>query len=455
LWLGIRLKFDFMKKASIVSIGNELLNGQTTDTNATYLSSKLLSVNIPVVSVYTIGDEKGAIVRALNLACSDADVVIATGGLGPTDDDLTRQAFAEFLGAELQLQDELLLKIRDFFARRNLQMPEKNQIQAYIPTGASAIANNLGTAPGIMASLDTRFPILDSRPASPQSVRTPQEDAQRRSIQYQASRLLFALPGVPSEMKQMFEESVLTMLQQIAGEQAIVVRKLKCFGAGESAIAEMLGDMMKRDRNPLINCTVQYGVVTLHIIATAKDKEKAMQMAENDEKSLRDRLGRLVYGSGDQSLAEVVGEKLARNKKTLAVAESCTGGMLAKLLTDIPGASRYFMSGWVAYSNQAKISELGVPDDLIQRYGAVSEQVAEAMAQGARKKAGTDFAIATTGIAGPTGGSEQKPVGLVYIAVDSDGGCETGRYLFSHDRDFIRLRAAQTALNMLRLQLDI
>jgi nicotinamide-nucleotide amidase len=430
-----------MKKASIVSIGNELLNGQTTDTNATYLSGKLLSVNIPVVSIYVIGDDENAIVRALNLACSDADVVIATGGLGPTDDDLTRQAFAEFLGSELQLQEELLLKIRDFFARRNLQMPDKNKIQAYIPAGARAIANNLGTAPGIMASLDSRFPILDSRPAS--------------SIQYQASRLLFALPGVPSEMKQMFEESVLTMLQQVAGEQAIVVRKLKCFGAGESAVAEMLGDMMQRGRNPLINCTVQYGIVTLHIIATAKDKDKAHQMTENDEKSLRNTLGKLVYGTEEQTLAEVVGEKLARNKKTLAVAESCTGGMLAKLLTDIPGASRYFMSGWVAYSNQAKISELGVPDDLIQKYGAVSEQVAEAMAQGARRKAGTDFAIATTGIAGPAGGSEQKPVGLVYIAIDSDSGCETGRYLFSHDRDFIRLRAAQTALNMLRLQLDI
>ena len=412
-----------MKKASIVSIGNELLSGQTVDTNAAYLSDRLLSINIPVVSVYTIGDEKSAIIRAFSLACSDADVIIATGGLGPTDDDLTRQAFAEFLGAELQLQEELILKIRDFFARRNLQMPEKNKIQAYIPTGAEAIANNLGTAPGIMAK--------------------------------KGDKLLIALPGVPSEMKQMFEESVLPQLPRFAGEQAIVVRKLKCFGAGESAIAELLGDMMRRDRNPLINCTVRYGVVTLHIIATAKDKEKALQMAENDEKTLRNTLGELVYGSGDQTLAEVVGEKLARQGKTLAVAESCTGGVLAKLLTDIPGASRYFMYGWVAYSNQAKISELGVPADLIEKDGAVSEQVAKAMAQGARRKAGTDFAIAITGIAGPAGGSEQKPVGLVYISVDSDNKCETRLYNFSHDRDFIRLRAAQTALNMLRLQLNI
>jgi nicotinamide-nucleotide amidase len=423
LWLGIRLKSDFMKKASIVSIGNELLNGQTTDTNAAYLSSKLLSISIPVVSVYTIGDDKGAIIRAFNLACSDADVVIATGGLGPTDDDLTRQAFAGFLGAELQLQDQLLQKIRDFFSQRNLQMPDINKVQAYIPAGAEAIANNLGTAPGIMAEVK--------------------------------SKLLIALPGVPSEMKQMFEESVLPELRKLASQQAVAVRKLKCFGAGESAIAEMLGPMMQRGRNPLINCTVRYGVVTLHIIATAKDKDKAHQMAENDEKSLRNTLGKLIYGTGEQTLAEVVGEKLARNKKTLAVAESCTGGTLAKLLTDIPGASRYFTYGWVAYSNRSKVSELGAPADLIDKYGAVSEQVARAMAQGARRKAGTDFAIAITGTAGPAGGSEQKPVGLVYVSVDSDSGCETKRYVFSHDRDFIRLRAAQTALNMLRLQLDI
>jgi nicotinamide-nucleotide amidase len=430
-----------MKKASIVSIGNELLSGQTIDTNAAYIGGKLLSINLPVVSSYTIGDDEDAILRAFSLACSDADVVIATGGLGPTDDDLTRQAFAKFLGVELQLQEGLLQKIRVFFASRNLQMPDNNRIQAQIPAGAEAIANNLGTAPGIMAGLDSRFPILDSRPAS--------------NIQYQASRLLIALPGVPSEMKPMLDESVLPLLQRFAGGQAVIVRKLKCFGAGESAIAEMLGNMMQRGRNPLINCTVEYGVVTLHIIATATDKDKARQMAENDEKTLRNILRKLVYGTGDQTLAEVVGEKLAQRGKTLAVAESCTGGTLAKLLTDIPGASRYFTYGWVTYSNQAKETELGVPADLIDKYGAVSEQVAAAMAQGACRKAGTDFAIGITGIAGPAGGSEQKPVGLVYISVDSENGCQTERYIFSHDRNFIRLRTAQTALNVLRLLIDI
>jgi nicotinamide-nucleotide amidase len=251
----------------------------------------------------------------------------------------------------------------------------------------------------------------------------------------------------------MFEESVLSKLRLLAGGQAVVVKKLKCFGAGESAIAELLGPIMERGRNPLVNCTVDFGVVTLHIVATADNQAAAQAMAQQDEKSLRNILGDIVYGVGEQSLAEVVGEQLARQGKTVAVAESCTGGMVAKLFTDIPGASRYFTCGWVTYGNHAKIRELGVSAGLIEKYGAVSEEVAQAMAQGARLKAGTDFAIGITGIAGPTGGTEQKPVGLVYISVDCSQGSDTQRYFFSHDRLFIRLRAAQTAINLLRLKL--
>jgi len=411
-----------MKNASIVSIGNEVLSGQTVDTNTANLSRKLLSTGIPVISSYTVGDDIDTIVRAFNLASTDAEVVLATGGLGPTDDDLTRQALAKFLDVELQLQSELLQKIQNFFTNRNLQMPAKNKIQAYIPAGTKALANNLGTAPGIMAEVK--------------------------------GKLLIALPGVPSEMERMFEESVLPELQQFADGQAVIIRKLKCFGAGESTIAELLGPIMQRGRNPLINCTVKCGIITLHIIATAKDKDRAQQMAEEDEKSLRNKLGELVYGTGEQTLAEVVGEKLVQQQKTIAVAESCTGGCLAKLLTDISGASRYFTYGWITYSNSAKTSELGIPADLIEKYGAVSGQVAQAMAKGARKRAATDFAIGITGIAGPTGATEQKPVGLVYISVDFDNGCETKRCLFSHDRAFMRFRAANTALNMLRLKLD-
>ena len=412
-----------MRKASIISIGNELLSGQTVDTNASYLSEKLLSIGIPVVSAYTSGDDIDLIVRMLNLASDDADLVLVTGGLGPTDDDVTRQAIAKFLGSELELQSELLEKIKNIFVLRERPMPERNKIQAYIPAGAKAIENNLGTAPGIRAE--------------------------------SKGKLFFVMPGVPLEMKRMFEESVFPEIKKFAGKQAVVVLKLKCFGAGESAIAEKLGDLMRRGRNPLINCTVQYGVITLYILAAAEDKDKAQQMAEKDEKRMRNVLGGLIYGTGEQTLAEVVGAKLAQQKKTLSAAESCTGGTLAKLLTDIPGASRYFTQGWITYSNNAKIKELGISADLIEKEGAVSGPVAEAMAKGARKKAGTDFAIGITGIAGPDGGSEYKPVGLVYISLDYDGGCETKRFIFADSRDFIRLQAAQAALNMLRLKVEI
>jgi len=411
-----------MKRASIVSVGNEILSGQTVDTNAAYLSAELLSLGLPVVSSFAVGDEIERIVRGLSLASADADVVLATGGLGPTDDDLTRQAMAKFLGVELQLQDELLEKIQNFFDSRGRQMPDRNKIQAYIPAGAKAMAN-IGTAPGIMAEA--------------------------------GGKLFFAMPGVPPEMKRMFEDSVRPELKRFARGQAVVVKKLKCFGAGESTIAEMLGTMMHRGRNPLINCTVSSGIITLHIIATADVEKEAERMAQKDEKTLLKTLGELVYGREDESLAGVVGEKLSRWKKTLAVAESCTGGLVSRLLTDIPGASEYFKSGWITYSNEAKTVELGVPAGLIEKYGAVSEQIARAMAQGARKKAGTDYAISITGIAGPAGATEQKPVGLVYISVDSENGCDIKRCLFSGNRQFIRLRAAQTAVNMLRLKLNI
>jgi nicotinamide-nucleotide amidase len=410
-----------MSSASIVSIGNELLNGHTTDTNATYICQQLLSIGIPVVSVYTVSDGIAQIVRALKRAAEDADIVIATGGLGPTDDDLTRQAFAEFLGVELKLNSSLLDDIRKFFEKRNLPMPERNSIQANIPAGAEPIENPLGTAPGICARIQ--------------------------------NKLLFALPGVPSEMKQMFEASVLPRLQKQVGDKFVVIRKVQCFGAGESAIADKLGNLMTRQRNSLINSTVDSGVITLHVVATAENKQQAEQLAQKDIDHLRSLLGELVFGLDDQTLPEVVGLQLAAKQLTLSVAESCTGGLIAKLLTDVPGSSAYFTHGWITYSNKAKIEELGVPQELIAEFGAVSKQVASAMAKSARQKAKTDFAIAITGIAGPAGGTKEKPVGLVFISVSSDNICKTKRFYFSHTRDIIRHRAALTALNMLRLEL--
>ncbi|UCE49419.1 MAG: competence/damage-inducible protein A [Phycisphaerales bacterium] len=411
-----------MKKASIVIVGNEILAGETVDTNAAHLSAELLSIGVPVVSCYAVGDEIERIVRGLELASADAEVVMLTGGLGPTEDDLTRQALAKFLNVELKLNDELVQNIRGYFARRNLEMAARNKIQAFLPAGAKALSNSLGTAPGIRAE--------------------------------SSGRLYFAMPGVPPEMKQMFAESVVSELRRFACGQTLAIRKLRCFGAGESTIAQRLGPIMKRGRNPLINCTAHYGVITLHIVATAEEVETAERMALKDEESLRQVLGELVFGTGEQTLAQVVGERLIRLGKSVAVAESCTGGLLAKLITDVPGASEYFTHGWITYSNEAKSSELGVPAGLIERHGAVSEQVARAMARGAREKARTDFAIGITGIAGPGGATEQKPAGLVYISVDSARGYDAKRCIFTHERRFVRLRSAQTALNMLRLKLN-
>ncbi|MFC1781839.1 competence/damage-inducible protein A [Planctomycetota bacterium] len=408
-----------MINASIVTIGNEILSGRTVDTNAAFIGTELLNIGIPVVSSFTVGDDLEAIFRALNLAAAEAELIIATGGLGPTDDDLTRQAFAKFLGVNLELHEDILEKIRNLFARRNMQMPENNKIQAFIPAGAEALANS-GTAPGILAE--------------------------------SKGKLFIALPGVPIEAQRMLE-SVLDRLKNRAGTQAIETRRIKCFGAGESTITEKLGDMMARNRNPLINCTAHDGIITLHIIASAQDKNQAVEIADEDEKTIHEKLGELIYGTENQTLADVVAEKLSRLEKKIATAESCTGGLLSKMLTDIPGASEYFTHGWITYSNESKTEELLVLPELIGQYGAVSEQVAEAMARGARKKSRTDFAISITGIAGPEGGTQEKPVGLVYICIDSESCCQIKRCLFTSKRRFIRLRAAQTALNMLRLKL--
>jgi len=267
-----------LKKASIISVGNEVLSGRPVDTNAAYIARQLRTVGVPVVSSYTVADEEKAIQRALQLASDDADVVITTGGLGPTDDDLTRQAFAGYLGVDLVLQADLLSRLRDFFERRGRPMAEKNKIQACLPVGAAAIENEMGTAPGLMVERD--------------------------------GRLLLALPGVPKEMRHMLETAVLPRVKAMGRGQAIVVRRLRCYGTGESTVAEMVGEAMRRGRNPLVNCTASAGIITLEIVAAAAEQGKAERIAAEEDAALREILGSLVYGIDDQSLAEVVGQRL-------------------------------------------------------------------------------------------------------------------------------------------------
>lgn len=413
-----------MKTACIISIGNELLNGQTVDTNANWLCQELLALGIPTEGVWVVGDTVERIVSCLQQASELADTILITGGLGPTDDDLTRQALAQFLGVELEFKPELFNELQAFFMARQIAMAPINRVQAFIPAGVKAIPNARGTAPGI--------------------------HAQKGQKEY------FSVPGVPSEMKGMYEAHICPLLRQSLNGPIVLTRKVRCFGAGESTIAQMLGGRMKRGQNPLLNCTVSGGDIALHIVAQADSFPQAEQMILEQKRQISAILGPLVYSTEDKTLPEVLGEKLRQTKKTLATAESCTGGLVGKLITDVPGSSQYYLGGWVTYSNEAKIRDLGVSKQLIDQYGAVSEPVARALAAGARQKAGSDAAIAITGIAGPEGGSEQKPVGLVYIAVQLDDQVEVREFRFPPQmRDAVRQRAALSAINMLRLKLGV
>ena len=404
-------------RASIVSIGNELLSGSSVDTNSAYLSEKLLSIGIPTVAGYTVRDDCEAVAKALRAASEQADIVLTTGGLGPTDDDITRQAISKFCTRQLKLNESLVEQIEQFFARRGKEMPQLNRVQAYLPDGAEALNNEVGTAPGIM--------LVDGE------------------------KMLFAMPGVPIVMKLMFEQSVLPRLTELDGREVVAIRKLKCFGMGESSIAELLGDRMQRGRNPLVNTTVRDGVITLHITAAAKDQKQAGEMAKREQEELTGILGDVVFATEDITLAQAVGAKLTKLKKTVAVAESCTGGLVGKLLTDVPGSSNYFICGWVVYSNTAKITELGVEPEIIEKKGAVSEAVAAAIAAGARSQSSADYAIGITGIAGPGGATADKSVGLVYISLAKADETCVQKYTFSGDRDSIRKRAANAAINLL------
>ena len=411
-----------LNTACTVSIGNELLSGLTVDTNAAWLAGKLAELGMDVVAGYTVPDDLDAIEQTLAGAAERAQVVLVTGGLGPTDDDLTRQALARFLDAELQFRPELLEHIEQLFAHRDRAMAPTNRVQAYLPRGAAPLSNPIGTACGMRAE--------------------------------HKGHVFFCLPGVPSEMKRMFSDTVQPeLVARMTAGPVTVRRRLRCFGTGESDIAAMLGDRMQRGRNPLVNSTASSGVITLHIVAEADDRAQAEALAHAEQTELRSLLGDVIFGEEDQTLAEVVGGQLTRRGMTLAVAESCTGGLIGKLLTDVPGASQHFLGGWITYSNEAKIRDLDVPESLIRTHGAVSEPVAEAMAVGARRRAGADFGLAVTGIAGPEGGTEQKPVGLVYIGVAAAASGRVARFIWPYSRPAVRLRAALTAINQLRLEL--
>jgi len=409
-------------KAGILTIGHEVLSGFVVNTNASYLGAQLSQAGVEVQGVWVVTDSRDDMKRGIEQALAVSDVVIITGGLGPTEDDMTRDVLAEVMGVDLQFDEKQCERIEAIFKNYGRAMKENNKRQAYCPKGAKLLDNDRGTAPGIRAEFE--------------------------------GKLIYVFPGVPSELKEMFARDALPEISNINKDIQVVTKKIKCFGEGESNIADMIADFCKRGRNPEVNFTCSLDGTTVHITAKGVSQQEAAGLAEADEAAIRQKLGSIVFGQEDKSLPHVVGAMLKEKGLSIATAESCTGGFLSKLITDVPGSSEYFKYGWVTYSNEAKIRMLGVDADLIEEKGAVSEEVALAMASGAMDYSGADVVIAITGIAGPGGGSEAKPVGLVYISIAGYWGSITKRCVFRGDRTSRREFSANYALNMVRLALE-
>jgi nicotinamide-nucleotide amidase len=433
--------------AIILSVGDELVLGQTIDTNSAWLSAQLAAVGCGVAAHLTVPDDQPAIERAIRESITRCDVLLITGGLGPTEDDLTRQALAIVMRAPLQSNAQWLAELDKFFAARGRPMPATNGIQAMIPLGAEIIFNTAGTAAGIHADV-RRVPLMND-----ENFKEGTEATFRRD--YDPHCQVFVMPGVPKEMKIMFERDVLPHVRAASGGAVILSRTLHTFGLGESAVAEKLGDLMNRARNPSVGTTVSQGVVSLRVNARFATLDKAMLQLDQTVERCRAALGSLIYGQDEQSLAEVVGRmlKAAPGAPTVSAAESCTGGLLGKMLTDMPGSSSYFAYGWVTYANRAKEQLLGVPSELLQQHGAVSEPVVIAMANGARQRSASTYALAISGIAGPDGGTSAKPVGTVCIALAHPDGSQARTFLFPGDREMVRDRSAKMALTLLRYHL--
>jgi len=408
-------------KAAIVSVGTELTSGEIIDTNSAFLARELAALGMATRLHVSVGDDEDDLVDAVASAAALAEIVLVTGGIGPTPDDITRQALACAAGVPLVRNEEVLDHIRGMFSSWGREMSENNAIQADFPEGSTIIANPRGTAAGFNVKI--------------------------------AGAQVIVMPGVPGEMKLMWNETVRDFLRRLADGGIIVTGTVDCFGLGESDITQKIGDLMAPGLNPSVGDTAEDGVIRVRIRAHAETQDEALQMVAAVKRDVCSRLGDVVFGEDGATLEGAVVRALLERNLTLSIAESCTGGLLAGRITDVPGASGCFMEGVVAYHNAAKTRLLGVREALIAENGAVSREVALAMADGMRKRAGTDFAISTTGIAGPSGGTPHKPVGLVFAAVSSPGGTKCRRLELRGDRGQVRDRACKIALNMLRLEI--
>lgn len=425
-----------MADCEILCIGTELLLGQILNTNAQFLSAELAAIGVNCFYQTTVGDNKARIIDSLKLALNRAQIVLITGGLGPTPDDLTTECVAETFGAEQVYDAAVMERIESFFRTRGLVMPESNRKQALRPKGATILPNPRGTAPGIIW-------VLQEADLIAAGISQPTK-----------KRIIMTFPGVPSEMHAMWKTTASQFLIKEFGQTVLWSRELKHYGIGESALAEKYADLLDLT-NPTVAPYAGRGECRLRITASGATIQEAMKVAAPVIDKIMSGSGPLCYGTDDDTLESVVGRLLTQLNLRIAVAESCTGGLISKRLTDIEGSSAYVDMNLVTYADQAKEEMLGVSRKTLLEEGAVSEACAGEMADGMRKVSHADLSLAVTGIAGPGGGTVDKPVGLVYVALADDKTNKVMRLQFpAHlSRDEIRHRTASEALNMVRLYL--
>nr|WP_092067793.1 competence/damage-inducible protein A [Dendrosporobacter quercicolus]NSL46778.1 competence/damage-inducible protein A [Dendrosporobacter quercicolus DSM 1736]SDL63629.1 nicotinamide-nucleotide amidase [Dendrosporobacter quercicolus] len=403
----------------ILTTGTELLLGQIVNTNAPYLAQQLNKLGFDVLYQTTIGDNRERMSSVLIQALSRADLVITSGGLGPTQGDITKEVSAQVFNRKLVLHEPSKAKIKCFFAERHAAMPESNLRQAMIPEGAVILNNERGTAPGV---------IIENN-----------------------GKTLINLPGPPHELEFMFEQYVAPYLKGKYGVQgAIVSRVLRTYGLGESMLEEKIKDLILAQKNPTIALLARKGEVVIRLTARGETELEANQLIAELAETITPRISEYLFGIDDDNMEFVVGQNLLSNKLSLALAESCTGGLVSSRLTDIPGSSSYLQGSVVCYSNDVKVQDIGVANEILLQHGAVSEQTAIAMAAGIRRKFSTDIGVGVTGIAGPGGATADKPVGLVYIAIDGPAGPKCYKNHFEGQRTEIKFRSSQEALDTIR-----
>jgi nicotinamide-nucleotide amidase len=409
-------------KAAIITIGDELLIGQTLDTNSSWMGSELSKSGFDVHRITSIHDRREDIIYALNEAAGKTDVVLITGGLGPTSDDITKLTLCEFFHTHLVTNKEVLRMIEEMMGRRNFPMNENNRRQAEVPESCTVLTNAIGTAPGMWFEKD--------------------------------KTIYISMPGVPYEMKHIMTEHVLPELNRRFTSQIIIHKNIMTYGTFEAKLAEMLtGFEEQLPENIKLAYLPASGVIKLRLTGTGTENESLSNIIRNQVNKLYEMIPDFIYGEDEETLEMVIGKLLKEKKLSVCTAESCTGGEIAHLLTSVPGSSVYYKGSVIAYANTIKTELLGVNETLIEKEGAVSEKVVKEMAAGSRNLFKTEFAVATSGIAGPDGGSETKPVGTIWIAVSSDKGIVSEKRVFGNDRNTNITRFSLAALNLLRKQI--